>query len=164
MWKRIHHKQIVIDPKVRALCIKAYPGHIHGCPNFGKREACPPQAPLWVDEVDACFPVWFIWNEFDLGAHVEKMRSTHPDWSQRMLYNPLYWQGTARKQLRTAAAQVLQYTKTHNYPQYTIYYCPEAMGIDVTHTALNIGVILQWPAVTVARQIAFAAISNQGVI
>ena len=42
----------VIEYSVRSLCSKEYPNHPHGCPNFGKRDTCPPKALFWDKVVD----------------------------------------------------------------------------------------------------------------
>ena len=47
----------VIDPDVRDLCPRSYPGHPHGCPNYGKRPSCPPQAPMLAETLDLTQPV-----------------------------------------------------------------------------------------------------------
>ena len=81
---------LVIDLKVRGLCGRPYPGHPKGCPNVNHKKGCPPSAPLLPDVFDLSRPVWIIINRFDLGAHVERMRTLHPDWSTRQLTCCLY--------------------------------------------------------------------------
>jgi len=129
-----------------------YPNHKHGCPNYGKRDTCPPKAPLFGDIFNYGLPVYAVINEYDLGSHVEKMRQRHPDWSLRQLQCCLYWQGTARRQLRKAVKEAL---KAHK--GYIAIYVPEAMGVDVTATLKAAGVYLEWPPKKIVRQVALIA-------
>lgn len=140
----------VIDNSVRRLCVKEYRGHPKGCPNFGKRPTCPPQAPLLWKVLDLDKPVFCIWNRFDFGTHVDKMREMHPDWSQHQLRNCLYWQGTARKQLRGRIAKLV---KLLDFDP-VVLTCPEACGVNVTETVRSLGLELEWPPEEYAYQVA----------
>jgi hypothetical protein len=137
----------VIDYSVRGLCAKPYPRHPKGCPNYGQRLTCPPAALKFDWVYDLSRPVVAVWNVFDLEAHVDRMRAKHPGWSWAQLVNCLYWQGTARKQLRG------------EMPGWEgdgrrVETCPEAMGVNVTATMASIGIHLEWPPVTKAVQVA----------
>lgn len=149
----------VIQPEVRQLCVKPYPGHPRGCPNHGKRATCPPQARMLYDLLDPAGPIWAVWNRFDLAAHVERMRAKHPDWSWRQLTCCLYWQRGARKQLVREALQLMNTEMLDicaalsgaGRPQFVA--CPEAMGVNVTATMEQIGITLEWPPKTVTYQV-----------
>lgn len=143
----------VIDPAMRALCLRPYRGHKHGCPNYGRRKTCPPEAPMYDDIYDLSKPVFAIINEFDLAGHVSKMKTKHPKWSYAQLSCLLYWQGSARKVLRTKIKDFLI-----EHPGYVAETCPEAMGVNVTQTLADAGVILEWPPILIARQVALAGI------
>ena len=146
----------ILRDDVRRLCLAPYPGHRKGCPNWNKRDGCPPQAPLLRQIVDLSDPVYCIYNRFDLGEHVARMRKQHPDWSDRKLKCCLYWQGTARKQLRLKVERFLE-----DNPGLAVLYTPEACGVDVTATMASIGIQLQWPVETVAYQVALAGTPRQ---
>jgi len=149
-WTRIAP---AIDATVRGLCTRRYPGHPRGCPNYGMRATCPPRAPLLDRLLDLSEPVWVVWNAFDLAGHVERMREKHASWSDRQLHCCLYWQGTARKALREEIARLV------NRPPlcpFRVVKCPEACGVNVTATMVNIGVHLEWPPRKVAYQVALA--------
>jgi predicted metal-binding protein len=139
----------VVDPAVRRLCYKAYPNHPKGCPNFDKKDGCPPGAPDIRDTLDFEKPIYAVWNKFPFGDHVRKMLACHPDWSHRQLECCLYWQGTARKQLRehinTALAEL---------GPATVVKTPEAQGVNVTETMKKIGIELEWPPKEWAYQVA----------
>jgi hypothetical protein len=142
----------VIDSTVRAMCVQPYPLHPKGCPNVGKCDRCPPEAPMFYDYFDVKQSVYAIVNEFDLGAHVERMQAKHPGWSDRQLYCVLYWQNTARKQLKEKIATVLAEQK---FVGYEATWCPEGMGVNVTETMQQVGIELEWPPKQIARQVAF---------
>jgi hypothetical protein len=143
----------VIDYSVRNLCFKPYPRHPKGCPNFGKRDTCPPKA-LYYDKVyDLTKHVYAIYNVFDFKEHVDKMKSKHPLWSENQLRCVLYWQGSARKSLKN---KILEFLKENR--EYQVETCPEAMGVNVTETMKNVGIILEWFPENVAYQVALAGV------
>ena len=139
----------VLNAKVRGLCRKPYPGHPRGCPNWNSRATCPPGAPLLSRLLDLSQPVYCAYNAFDLAAHVARMKVRHPEWSKRQLHCCLYWQGTARKQLRIRVDQFLE-----RQPELIVLYCPEACGVDVTATMESLGISLEWPPARTTYQVA----------
>lgn len=147
-WEQV---KPTMQSSVRNLCFKPYPNHKKGCPNYGKKDGCPPQSPLLNKMIDLSKPVWAIWNEFDFGGHCGRMRGKHPTWSQRQVECCLYWQGTARKQLRQTIAKFMS-----EYPTLEIIGCPEACGVNLTTTMASIGRKLQWPPMTKTYQIVLA--------
>jgi hypothetical protein len=102
-------------------------------------------------------PFWLIVNRYPFGEHVEKMRSKHPDWTDRQLSCCLYWQGTARKQLDLL---IKEFWVEH--PGARVARCPEAMGLDVTATLKSVGVEIQWPPRDFALQVALAGTERLG--
>lgn len=146
----------VIEPSVRRLCVRPYHAHPKGCPNFGEKKTCPPMAPLFNEHFDMTQPIYAVINIFDFKGHVEKMREKHPDWSQRRLECVLYWQNTARKQLKE---HVIDFLKQHK--GYTATGCPEAMGINVTATLKNTGFELEWPPKNKACQVALVGVRRR---
>jgi hypothetical protein len=141
----------IVDPSVRGLCVKPYPLHAKGCPNFDKRPNCPPSARLITQILDMSKPVWAIFNRFDLAAHVERMRSKHPNYSDRQLYCCLYWQGHARKQLRE---EIKRFQKEISGK--AVVSCPEACGMNITATMNSIQIALEWPPRKYAYQVVIA--------
>lgn len=143
--------EIVIDQKMRGKCKSPYPNHPKGCPNYNKRGDCPPKVPLIWAVMDLEKPVFAIWNVYDFKQHTDKMRGKHPEWSDRQVECCLYWQGTARKQLKAEISVFLREQGNH-----TVLTTPEACGVNITETMKNIGVILEWPPKTVTHQVALA--------
>lgn len=147
----------VLDGSVRNLCRRPYAGHPKGCPNYGCKERCPPRSPMLADVIDLQQPVFAIWNAFDLGKHVERVRAKHPTWTERQLYCCLYWQGTARKSLRE---KIRQFCHVRPCSGLTIVGCPEACGVNVTETMKRVGIFLEWPPRVSAIQVVLAGRSN----
>ena len=141
----------VIDTAIRGLCYQSYPLHAKGCPNFGRRPDCPPKAPVIYNVLDLSKDVYAIYNVYPFGQHISKMRQKHPEWSERQVRCCLYWQGTARKQLRQEVAECLK-----EHPDLYVVKCPEAQGVNLTKTMKNVDIVLEWPPETVAYQIMLA--------
>lgn len=148
----------IIDISVRGLCCKPYEGHTKGCPNFKKQDRCPPKVPIFDAYFDIDLPVFAIVNEFNLKKHCERMLKKHPHWSDRQTKCVLYWQNTARKQLFSKIRTVLNNQKFKGYES---TWCPEGMGVDVTQTMKDVGILLEWPPENIVRQIALIAIPIQ---
>jgi len=143
----------VLDPAVRKLCCRPYPGHPRGCPNFGTVERCPPRARHLDDVFDLGAPFYVVWSVFQLGDHVRAMREVHPRWSDRQVRCVLYWQGKARKRLRE---EVTKFREEHPEVDWLVEATPEAMGLEVTRTMAEAGVALPWPPVEQAFHVALA--------
>lgn len=124
----------------RSICIKKYKNHKKGCPNYGKKPDCPPDAPMFDQVFDITKPIYAIYSTYNLNAHVEKMRVKHPQWTETQLLNVLYWQGTARKYLKDNIALFNELFRSKGYYSTT---SPEAMGVDVTLTLKNVGIDLE---------------------
>lgn len=141
----------VIDASVRKLCLYPYLGHPKGCPNWGKHIDCPPKQAIITDVFNLNLPVWMIFNRFSFEDYIVRMKKLHPNWSNKQCACCLYWQGTARKQLRK---RIDNFKMT--YPDTFISIRPEAMGINVTASLANVGINLEWPPKTVTYQVAIA--------
>ena len=131
-WIRV---KPVIDIKMRGLCKKAYPLHKKGCPNWGIKKGCTPDAPIFANNYSSVFA---IYNIFQFKTHTDKMKAKYPLWSKRQVQCCLYWQGTARLALRR---EIKSFLTQHR--GYKIIGCPEAQGVNLTDTMKNAGVILE---------------------
>jgi hypothetical protein len=40
---------------------------------------------------------WCVWEDFDVEAHMKRMKERHPDWGVNMLKNVRYWQSHVKK-------------------------------------------------------------------
>ena len=128
--------QLVVDYRAREWCRLPYPDHPKGCPNYDHKATCPPRVCMVESFVDITKPLWLIVEPFDLSAHIAKMLKSHPDWSSRQARCVLYWQGGVNRRLEKACQEFVQ----GNEKVYTI--CPEAMGVDVIHTARKAGLTI----------------------
>ena len=148
----------VVDLNVRKLCSESYYNHPKGCPNFGKPR-CPPKCRTIGEIIDLNKLVFAVWNIFDFSQHCAKMRTKHPNWSLRQVECCLYWQPTARKQLKH---NITRFKMRHNYSHWIIVGLndklgnPEGSGVNVTATMASIGHNLEWPPETKTYQVALA--------
>ena len=131
-------KKMVCSKDIPYYCKLPYPGHPKGCPNYGKRQDCPPNTPFVLDLLDESKKMYLVYSEFNLDNHVEKMRFKFPTWSERQLRNVLYWQPTSKKQLRercTIACEIFgcRYVLTKG----------EAYGVNFYATAFHSGLKLE---------------------
>jgi predicted metal-binding protein len=154
-WKQA---KIVVDDKVRGLCPRPYPGHPRGCPNYGCKEGCPPEAPRFSEVFDLRHPLYVVWTVFDLWTHVAAMKERHPRWTPRQLRCCLYWQPRARKLL----AREIALFRGEGQPGYgmSVSVCPEAMGVNVSATMKGAGETLEWPPEQRAYTVAVAGHRN----
>jgi hypothetical protein len=153
----------VLNSRMRGLCVRPYGNNKKGCPNFGDpahAHRCPPGAPLFADKFDMSQPVYAVINEFEYGAHVEKMLATpKKNGKARTLDEAkcvLYWQGAARAALRKKIGAALS-----TMPGYEATWCPEGHGVNVTETLKNVGIILEWPPKRIACQVAFLGVPRK---
>lgn len=124
--------QVVCHRAIQELCAKPYPGHPKGCPNTAHCSV----RPFFLDRYSAMVHVVAL--EFNFGDYLAMMAKKHPDWSDRKLRCPLYWQGHLRKELR-------DYVAKHPVKGHRAFWIPEASGVNVTETCKNVGLELQWP-------------------
>lgn len=148
---------VVFEPTVRKLCPQRYPNHTKGCPNYGKKDGCPPKAPLFVEVCDMEQPTFVIWTRFEFGAHVARMKKKHSEWSDLQLKCCLYWQGTARKVLK---GEIEEFKRM--YPTYQVTRCPEGMGLNITETMKKAGIELEWPPEKYTYQVAVGFVWTKG--
>ena len=130
-------RKLVWTEKIRDLCALPYPNHPKGCPNYG--EKCPLDGPYIDRYLDLNCPVWLVHSEFNLKAHVEKMRQKHGDWTERQLRNVLYWQSKSRKQLQKRVWITLSLLKRADI----FISKPEYYGVNVYATARLSGLRLE---------------------
>lgn len=142
-----------LDPRIQGLCRTPYPRHPKGCPNYGRKPGCPPGVPMFDSLYDCSQPVFAVVSSFDLGGHARAMMKRHPQWSEAQLYCLLYWQPRARKTHRKEVAEFLE--TVNGYVSIPV---PEAYGVNVTETLRRVGIDLEWPPRSVARQVSLVAI------
>jgi predicted metal-binding protein len=145
----------VLDFSVRKLCYSPYYKHKKGCPNWNKKEGCPPKLPTIDKILNLKRTIYVIYNKFNFLEHTNRMRLRHPDWSDKQVECCLYWQGSARKCLRE---EIKKFIKEHR--SYYIESCPEGAGVDITKTMKKIDIELEWPPKKYTYQVVLAGIKN----
>ena len=121
----------------RSMCIRPYHNHPKGCPNFGKKEGCPPNVPMFDQVYDLTKPIYLIINEFNLLEHVENMKKIHPDWSSYQLYNSRYWQGKS-----ISINKKVSYAWLNEHPNLVLTNWVENMGVDLIQTLKEVDIDL----------------------
>lgn len=119
-------------------CHDPYPKHPNGCPNWGKKEGCPPDIRYFPRVYDTAVHIAAI--RFNFAEYLQLRRKAHSDWAERALRNPLYWQGHVRHELNQF---LYEYLSVH--PEITggIVTNPEAMGVNLFETCASAGIILE---------------------
>jgi hypothetical protein len=121
-------------------CSLPYPDHKNGCPNFGKKEDCPPLAPYFLDVYKP--DIYLAFMRFDFGEFLSKKKVIHPDWTERALRNPWHFQGHLDSKLRGFVNSELEKPEYKNFQAVT---SPEAMGVNIHLTVHRVGIELEWP-------------------
>lgn len=151
------------DPGV--LCRLPYPGHPRGCPNWNKSPNCPPHALKIEDKYDLNKQSYFVVRPFDIGAHKERMKSIHPEWSDKQCACCLYWQKGIKKELKEKALcfthELLCADMSLENPtgeDYQFELIPEAMGLNVFETAPYHGILIERNPQKILYKIAFVGV------
>ncbi len=147
----IKQEQLRINMKTRDWCKLPYPDHPKGCPNYGCVLRCPPQAPLIQNFINLNKTLYLIVVEFNFAQHISKMKSLHPNWSDRQARCCLYWQNSVNKELENACTLF-----KWSHPEMITTRCPEAMGVNVIATAQLAGIPIEVKPTTKVYKIALA--------
>ena len=141
MFAQINPGQVIVDRKFQGLCCSPFYGHPRGCPNFGKKEGCPPQKFLENELLDFSRELFVVYTRFNLSHFAEKMWEKHPDWRAhpRQLCNPRQWQPHTRMLHRQDKAEFLEL-----YPSMHVDSSPEARGVNLTQVMNSVGIELDW--------------------
>jgi len=129
-------QNIIWDEHTSDWCRLPYPRHPKGCPNYGKKEGCPPQAKKVWSIIKA--PYFLVGVCFNLKEHVQRMKRKHREWSDAQARCLLYWQPKVNKKLRHVAERF-----SSQIPNSIVLYTPEANGVHVFKTCKEIGIVLE---------------------
>jgi len=148
----INPKTIEFHSEIQALCCHSYYRHPNGCPNYAKKFGCPPAQPLINQILNFQKPIYLVYTEFNLAAHVAEMRWRHPHWTEHQLYCVLYWQSKARVFQRHEERRAVK-----EYGADYICQGPEASGVNVTKLMRDAAhVILEWLPRQITRLVSLA--------
>lgn len=130
--------EVVCKPKgFNTWCRLPYPNHPLGCPNFNKREGCPPKTEYFLDVFEPEVKIAYL--NFNFEEYLNWRRGTHPDWTDRALRNPRHFQ-------RHLDAVLRKNIKSLKMSETLIpVYDSEAMGVNIHKTCSTAGIDLQWP-------------------
>jgi len=120
---------LCVDPRTKDWCKLPYPGHPKGCPNYGKKEICPPKAGWITDIIDP--PYFLVIQEFDLAFQERSMKILHPSWTKKQTRCLLYWQPHLMVRLIREAQNLID---DHLGKDYIIIRNPEALGVNMYET------------------------------
>jgi len=142
---------VKIDPEiipfgeyVQDFCKNPYPLHSKGCPNYGKKQGCPPCS-LIDKELDFKRDLYLIYTEFKIGEFAERMKEKYPHWTEKQTYNCRLWQPRARKEHN------LEIEKAKKEYSIDVIKSPEAKGVNVNLLMAKIGIKLEWPPRKITR-------------
>jgi len=143
MYKLVEPEWLQFSRRMQGLCAKPFYKHAQGCPNLGqsleKKPECPPNAELIDRVLDLERELYVIYTPFEVGKFVEHIRERHPDWSNRQVYNPWYWQPAARKLHRRDVAEAVEELGLEK-----VTGSPEGHGVNVSFLMRNAGIELSW--------------------
>ncbi len=135
----------------RSFCLNPYHNHPKGCPNYGNKNGCPPNTPMFDEVFDMNYDIYAIITSFDLETHVNYMRSIHPEWSEYQIRNSRYWQGKDRKNHLLSLKRFII-----NHPELYATTWGEAMGIDICNTVKQLGINVVFPPQKETYRVSFS--------
>ncbi|MBI5148232.1 hypothetical protein HZA33_00980 [Candidatus Pacearchaeota archaeon] len=146
MIVKINPKAIPFKTEIQAFCTYSYPDHPKGCPNYGKKECCPPNQQLIDKVLDYSREAYVIYTEFNIEEHATRMKEKHPNWTEKQIYSSQYWQSKATKMHKEEEERAKQ-----EYGLTKILSCPEANGVNVDALMKKIKAKLEWPPRNLVR-------------
>ncbi|MBQ6285549.1 MAG: hypothetical protein IJK67_04495 [Bacilli bacterium] len=146
----------------RSMCIRPYPGHKDGCPNYGKLPTCPPDIPSMYDQIFDTSNVYAVVTKFNLKEYFDKRRANRPDLPEGQITNIRNWQPIAIKENDYAICEF--YKENPNLSDYVSTRLLECMGVHVIDTMKEVGIELKFPVKDYAYRVAFAAKTNEGAL
>jgi hypothetical protein len=125
---------LILTKRTKSWCRAPYPGHPKGCPNYwGKCFAGGKDQLILADRfIDVNKPMYIVYNEFDLAAHMARMKEKHPTWSERQLRNIYYWQNRSHAQLNKLVIQALK--DIYGQPHSIVVLSGEGNGVNLYAT------------------------------
>ena len=136
----IHNVPLVLhDMKsVNYLCTQQYHKHKKGCPNFNRKQGCPPHIQHLSQQYDL-ESINMLLLKFPFRYYISLKQQDHPDWSLRQLSNQRHWQ----KHLKANLNEYWNNTK-EEYPGYKVIENPEGQGVNVEETLKLLNIDLDW--------------------
>ncbi len=143
--KKIKEETIIFSEDVEEWCLRPYPHHPNGCPNFNNH-LCPPYAPFLREYIDNYNHFYLVYAKFNLAKYKELRKEENPEFfnSEDRLKCLLYWQNSVKKLLKEKIERLINQNtelliagcgsgmkiKGYNYDVHSM----EAMGVNVFST------------------------------
>lgn len=139
----IHNVPLVLHDMrtVNYLCTKEYPKHKKGCPNFNRKQGCPPNI-LHISQQYDLESINMLLVRFPFLYYTDLKQQDHPDWSLRELSNQRHWQNHLKGTLNKYWKNIKK-----EYPEYKLIRNPEGQGVNVEETLKELNIELQWPKI-----------------
>lgn len=144
--KKIQCKSIIFSEDTGEWCLRPYPDHPKGCPNYNKNHLCPPNTPQLEDLIIDYDHFHLIYAEFDFAEYKKLRKQEQPNWTVNQVKCVLYWQNSVKKLLKEKIEQIIDPYLINNILilgcgsgmkikdyKYDIY-SMEAMGVNVFST------------------------------
>lgn len=147
--------EVLVSMKPRGFdrwCRLPYPKHADGCPNFGKKDSCPPSMPYFLDVYEEKVLVAYL--RFDFKSYLSWRQGIHPDWGIREIRNPRHFQNHLDAALRNGIKNLGQ----DYLNEREAVFSPEAMAVNMHLTCQKAGINLEWPPQEVMYRVAFLAL------
>lgn len=144
MILRLDNSKIPFGRYAQEFCKNKYPGFKNGCPNYNKKEGCPP-CELIDSVLDFSTEIYLIYTEFNIGEFAERMKKKHPEWTEKQCFNSRLWQMKARKEHRIETEKFKREFGLDFISQ------PERKGVDVNLLFTRLGMKLEWPPRKISR-------------
>lgn len=154
MIVQINKKNLEISESYQCMCLIKSNSFRQGCPNYGKKLGCPPRS-LFNEGYSLDEPIYLIATDFDLTKGTQRIRENHPKWTEKAVYNPRYWQPTAKK---LHEKEIQQFLEEHK--GYAIERSPEGAGINVDRLCRLEGIELEWPPRKITRIVSIGAMKK----
>ncbi len=87
-------------------CRKPYAGYPNGCPNYGKRDSCPPKAACARKLVETYQHFYLVYAWFRIAEFAVRRQARFPKWTTKQLRNPRHWQAQLKRMLREYIANL----------------------------------------------------------
>jgi predicted metal-binding protein len=160
--KIIQYSDIVWHEKVGDWCKLSYPEHPKGCPNYGKSETCPPNAPFLKEKLKQYEKFTLYYIRINYKGYIEYKLKQHPDWTLRNCRNVNRWQSSAKKYLRESipieirespnyfilwSGSGSKKSKNQKIKKESPKYAMESVGINVMSTFKQLGLDMDIKAV-----------------
>ena len=125
-------------PVANKLCRQAYYKHPKGCPNYNRRENCPPNTLHIFQQYDP-LSIHILCVKFPFLEYISQKELLHPDWTVRALTNQRHWQGHLKGEVRRYWEEI-----KGEYPLHKLIENPEGQGVNVQKTLKRYDINLKW--------------------